>query len=334
MKRTSLATILLAAGALAASTLATAQEGFSVEKTPSGGALVKHHGKLITEYVVDQANKPYLWPIVTPAGVTMTRAYPIQKVEGEQWDHPHHRGIFFGHESINGADSWAEKATFEEQEAKKPGSAKQRLSQLGAQRHVAFTKLQATTAQAELVAVTDYLDATGQVSGQDERRITFEMLQGNLAIDFDITFTAGTLPVTFADKKDAGLSIRVPTSMAVDTKQGGHIVNSDGITDKDAWAKRAKWCDYSGPVQGQTVGVAIFNHSQSFRFPTSWHVRTYGLFTANAFGPKSLDKTAEDGAFTLKPGETVKLRHRFLFHDGDAVSAKVAEACEAYLNEP
>ena len=38
------------------------------------------------------------------------------------------------------------------------------------------------------------------------------------------------------------------------------------------------------PVEGKTVGVAILNHPDSFRFPTTWHVRTYGLFAANPFG--------------------------------------------------
>jgi len=42
--------------------------------------------------------------------------------------------------------------------------------------------------------------------------------------------------------------------------------------------------------EGETLGVAIFNHPPSFRHPTSWHARTYGLFTANCFG--SLDKSA------------------------------------------
>jgi hypothetical protein len=35
----------------------------------------------------------------------MTRAYPMQDVSNEakeQRDHPHHRGITFGHESIGG----------------------------------------------------------------------------------------------------------------------------------------------------------------------------------------------------------------------------------------
>lgn len=308
--------------------------GFSVEKTPSGGAIVSYNGKLVTEYVVDQANKPYLWPLVTPEGVTMTRAYPIKNVVGEKQDHPHHRGINFGHEGINGANTWAERMSYEDGEKKKPGSMQARIAALGTEKHKGFKTLNATGEKAELVALTDYLDTAGKVSGQDERHMIFHILNGMLTLDFDISFTAGTEPVTFEDKKDAGFSIRVPTSMSVDTKLGGRIMNSEGHADKDAWGKRAKWCDFNGPVDGKTVGVAMLNHPSSFRFPTPWHARTYGLFTANPFGTKSLDKTAPDGAFTLKPGEKLTLRHRLIFHNGDEKSAKITEAFAAYAAMP
>ena len=33
-----------------------------------------------------------------------------------------------------------------------------------------------------------------------------------------------------------------------------------------------------GQVEGKVRGIAILNHPESFRHPTPWHVRTYGLF--------------------------------------------------------
>lgn len=87
---------------------------FTVEETKSGGAVVKVDGKVFAEYVVDQANKPYLWPIYGPTGKSMTRAYPMQNVPGEKQDHPHHRGLNFGHQSIGGSNTWAERASYGE----------------------------------------------------------------------------------------------------------------------------------------------------------------------------------------------------------------------------
>jgi hypothetical protein len=79
--------------------------------------------------------------------------------------------------------------------------------------------------------------------------------------------------------------------------------------------------------------VAILNHPSSFRHPTGWHVRTYGLFTANPFASKQFDKNAPDAHFELKAGTGIKLHHRILFHKGDEKQAKVAEAFEAYAKE-
>lgn len=310
-----------------------ARADITVEKTPSGGAIVKADGQPFAEYVVDQANKPYLAPVFGVAGKQMTRNYPMTTVDGEQHDHPHHRGICFGHEDIAGSDTWAEEATF-------AGNAKyaQRLDHLGSQKHREFKKIEAGGESATITVTIDYLDKSGKKQLEEERTFIFRSSGDTRSIDVNQKLVASEGPVMVGDKKDSGLSIRVPTEMAVEmekNKKGtGHIVNSEGQTDAEAWGKRATWCDYYGTVGGEAVGVAILNHPTSFRHPTPWHVRTYGLFTANPFGTKSLDKTAPDGAYELKKGETTLLRHRFLFHKGDAMQARIAEAFKAYAKEP
>ena len=83
------------------------------------------------------------------------------------------------------------------------------------------------------------------------------------------------------------------------------------------------------------VGIAIFNHPSSFRYPTTWHVRTYGLFCANPFGYSFFKSTDENnGAYTIPSGETLTLRYRVLLHKGDEKVGKVAEAFEAYAKLP
>lgn len=311
---------------------AAAHAEVTLEKTPTGGAIVKADGKPFAEYIVDQANKPYLAPVFGPTGVQMTRNYPMKEVDGEQHDHPHHRGICFGHEGINGWESWSERATYGDN----PKTA-ERVAKLGGERHRAFAKFEASGSPATLVAIIDYVAPDGTKYLEEERTMIFSAGKDTRTIDVNQTFTATEGPVNFEDKKDAGLSIRVPTEMAVEiekNKKGtGHIINSEGQTDVDAWGKRAKWCDYHGTVGGEHVGVAMLNHPSSFRHPTPWHVRTYGLFTANAFGTKSLDKAAEDGAYDLKKGGQLHLRHRFIFHKGDEKQAKIAQAFEAYAKE-
>ena len=316
-----------------ATRLPAADTGFAIEKTPTGGLSIKVGGQPFADYVVDQGNKPFLAPVFGPTGKQMTRSYPMKTVEGEQHDHPHHRGICFGNEDIGGVETWAEKATFEEQEAKKPGSSKGRLNDVGTIKHREYKQIKAEGNAATVVVIDDVINHDGKKVCEEEHTMTFRADAETRTIDFDLDYIASEGPLKIGDKKDAGFSIRVPTSMAVDSKLGGKLINSEGVTNTDAWGKRAKWCDYNGPVEGENLGVAMLNHPSSFRFPTPWHIRTYGLFTANPFGLKSLDKAAEDGTIELKKGERIKLRHRLIFHKGDEKTAKIAEAWEAYAKE-
>ncbi|WP_009962968.1 PmoA family protein [Verrucomicrobium spinosum] len=329
----SLAISLSLAGGLSA-----ADAAFTIQKTGSGGLVIQHEGKPFAEYVVDQGNKPYLAPVFGPTGKQMTRSYPMKTVDGEQHDHPHHRGICFGLEDTAGFDTWAEKATFEEQlkNPKQAEKAKARLAALGAIKHREYKEIKGGDKSAVVTAVSDILDVNGRKLMEEQHTITFSATADTRVIDFDIDFIASEGPVKLGDKKDSGFSIRVPTSMAVKNglgTPGGTIINSEGVKDTDAWAKRAKWCDYSGPVEGETLGVAMLNHPSSFRYPTPWHVRDYGLFTANPFGIQSLDKTQADGTVELKKDEHLKLRHRLIFHKGDAKSASIESAWEAYSKE-
>ncbi len=334
MTRTSFITCALG---LAAAACVQAQTGFTMDKTTSGGLIIKHDGKLVAEYVIDQANKPYLAPVFGPTGTQMTRNYPMKNVEGEQHDHPHHRGIVFGHEGMGGFETWSEHATYDEANAKKPGSGDVRLAKLGSIKHREYKEIKADATTATVVTLNDYLDPSGKKAFEEERSMIFRAGDGVTLLDFDIDIIASIGPVSVEDKKDAGLSIRVPTEMAVEIDKGkkgtGHIITSEGKTDKDAWSTHARWCDYYGTVGGQAVGVAMLNHPSSFRFPTGWHVRTYGLFTANPFASQQFDKSAPDAGFEIKQGDRLKLRHRFIFHSGDEKSAKIAEAWEAYAKE-
>lgn len=301
-------------------------EGFSVSRD-AGQVTVEFDGKLVSRYhFADQeARKPYLWPVIGPTGKSMTRAFPMNAVTGEQQDHPHHRGVWFGHQGVAGSDMWLEAAS-----KKLEGDRQKRfLAKLGSIVHTDFIEVSAKGNQAVIRATNDYLDSSGKQLMADQRSMIFHMMADQLVIDFDVTLLGKYGDVELTDKKDAGLNVRVPTSMSL-THGKGHIVNSGGDCDGETWSKEADWVDYHGPVDGEHLGIAFLNHPSSFRHPTRWHVREYGLFTANAFGPKSLDATATSGTFTLKKGAAVDLRHRIIFHKGDQVAGGIAAAYQAY----
>jgi hypothetical protein len=160
--------------------------------------------------------------------------------------------------------------------------------------------------------------------------------------DYEIALQAGDHEVVFGDTKEGSMAIRIAESMRLAPSSaagartarpdGGHIVQSTGVRDGQTWGKRAEWCDYNGPVQGQRVGIAIFDHPDNPRHPTWWHVRDYGLFAANPFGAHDFEKQpAGAGDLRIPAGQSVTFKYRFFLHEGDEKQAKVAEHYRDYV---
>lgn len=317
---------------LAATTAALPAIEFSV-KTEADGIAIFIDGELLTRYVTgdEGTNKPYFYPVIGPGGAAMTRNYPMKDVEGEAQDHPHHRSFWFGHQFINDNDTWHEELTLIERAKGDEAKLAELKKVLGATRHREVLEASAHGDHAILKVASDYLDAKGAVMASDLRTLTFRGGEGgSRLIDADLVFTGVADSVIFSDAKDAGLSLRVAHPIAVKSEKGGRIVLSTGHEGEEAWGKRAEWCDFSGPVDGKVVGIAMLNHPSSLRHPTPWHARTYGLLTANPFGLKSVASESEEGPIVLKKGESFTLRHRIILHEGDEKAAKIAEAWDEY----
>lgn len=302
-------------------------------KAEADGVSVMIGGKLFTKYITgDKAtNKPYFYPVIGPTGQAMTRAYPMEDVEGEAQDHPHHRSFWFGHQFVNDFDTWHEELTLIERAKGDAGKLEEMKKRLGASVHREVLEVSADKDSAILKTSTDYTDPAGAVLASDVRTFTFHLGDdGSRIVDADIVFTGVEEGVVFADAKDAGLSLRVAHSMSVNAREGGRIATSGGALNEDAWGKRADWCDFNGPVDGKKLGIAVLNHPSSFRYPTPWHARAYGLFTANPFGLKSVAGEGQEGPVTLRKGEFFTMRHRVIFHAGDETDANIAGAWERY----
>ena len=278
------------------------------------GATAKIDGRPFTEYLTQSGNKPILWPIIGPTGARMTRGYPMERETKEAIDHVHHRSLWFAQAGVNGVDFWTETP----------------VGKKGTIVHRKFVRL-ASGAEGEIVTENDWLDPAGQKVCEDQRRLGFGTRGDARWIDFEITLRASQGPVTFGDTKEGTFALRVAEPLRVDAKLGGRIVNSHGERDAAAWSKRADWVDYHGPVDGETVGIAIFNHPSSFRYPTRWHVRTYGLFAANPFADRGFNSEQTQAvSYTLPQGKELILRYRVFLHRGDEREGKVAAAFADY----
>jgi hypothetical protein len=272
-------------------------------------------GETWTEYRVEVGSKPILFPLVGPTGDRYTRAYPMEEIAGEDHDHPHQRSCWFTHGNVNGVDFWSEGA--------KAGRIKETHQALVVQGPVI----------ARISTTDDWLAPDGSRVCTDLRNVTFYRTQDSRVIDFEFKIRASDGPLTFGDTKEGMFGIRVASSMDVTRKGGGRITNAEGLTDEKAWGKPSPWVDYIGPVNEKTVGIAVLNHPGSFRYPTTWHVRTYGLFAANPFGWHDFGMP-ERGDYTVPAGATVVFKYRVILHAGDTTAAHLAQAFRAYAKPP
>jgi hypothetical protein len=110
------------------------------------------------------------------------------------------------------------------------------------------------------------------------------------------------------------------------------MVAADGRKgEKEVWGKRSPWVDYSGALDGEKLGIAIFDHPSNPKHPTYWHSRSYGLFAANIFGEHDFyNDKARNGSVTLEPGGSLRFRYRVVIHPGDTQEAGIAGLYQNY----
>ena len=301
---------------------------------PGTGVELKRHGanvdffvdgKLFTRYdTTTGPNKPYFYPVNAPTGAQLVRHWPVEQVGKETHDHPHHRGLWFTHSSVNGVDFWTE--------AKGTGKTV----------HTGYTTVQSGNVYGLMRTTTDWITPDGKKIAEDTRDIRVYRLSNGYLMDFSVTVKAIGGPLVWGDDKDGTLGMRLADSMRAALEKGeagqpeGHIINSEGLQQAAAWGKPANWCDYYGPVEGKTVGVAIFDDPRNLRHPTPWHVRDYGLFAANPFGLHAFNnkQPRDAGKWTTPAGESITFRYRLFFHTGTPDEAHIVDAWNDFVTPP
>lgn len=293
-----------------------AADAVELKRTGDTVEVVVHGKPFTTFYFGADAPKPYLHPLRTAGGKVVTRGFPMVKddaaeIAAKYQDHPHHRGLYYAHGDVNGVDLWAE--------GPKRG-------------RIVFKSLDDVKggANGRLRATFEWQSPDGKKLLTETKTIVFHGDQDVRVLDIEETLHAGAEAVKLGDTKEGTFAIRVAVSLA--PKHGGTMVNSEGgKTEKEIWGKRAPWVDYYGQVEGETVGIAIFDHPKNPKHPAYWHARAYGLFAMNRFGEHDYynDKT-RDGSLTIQPDGRLTFRFRVLIHSGDTEAARIADAWRAY----
>ncbi len=301
-----------------------------VKAVPEGEESIRFDidGKLFTRlYIGPKVAKPYLWPILSSSGVPLTRAWPLEPVKPgaaeKTTDHKHQKSAWFCHgdvvaegvtvprkKGIAGVDFWSEDGPH------------------GKIQLVKVLDTQSSGKEASVKVELNWVSAEGASILREVRTLkVIEGEGGQRLIVMDSEMKAGEHAVTFDDTKEGSFGIRVRDAMAENAGKG-KMTSSEGKTrEGNIWGRQLDWVDYSGPLDGKTVGIAVLADPAN-PIKTCWHARGYGLLAANPFGRAKSGFPAMRGnneLVKMKPSESLKLRFAILVHEDDAEGGKVKQ---------
>jgi hypothetical protein len=323
--------ILTGVAIIAAPVIAVAQKSQPVKVVASASEHkidVLIGGKLFTQFLYpDTLEKPVLFPLIAANGTTVTRGFPLAPKLGEPNDHPHHIGLWFNFENLNGLDFWNNSYAIPKDKKHLYG-------------WIRTDKILKTSSgkTGELSYHANWTNQQNKVILEETTHFEFSGDEYHRTIDRVTTLKADT-DALFTDAKDGMLGLRLAHELQMPTTEdqkftdnkgnvtivkGGtdHIANgnyltSAGKTGNDAWSTRGIWCKVYAKMGADSVSIAIIDYPKNPNYPTFWHARGYGLFAANPLGEKIFTNGKSEKNLRLKKGESVTFRYRIVISDGE-----------------
>ena len=293
--------------------------GFAWSRQAVGALALLQTGKIVWQfnYGANEA-KPCFHPLTPPGCPVLTAYRPA--------DHTWHRGLWFSWKFINGINYW------EEDSKTGLGQGRTEWPEPRVETRDDFS--------ARLIMDLSYRPANGTPVLTEHRVIEVAPPDagGALRQDWDMTFRAGDKDVVldrthlpgdpgggFSGGGYAGLSIRFARPLddvRAITAVGQQVEFVEGI-----YRGKSPAMDYSGPLDGHKVGIAILDYPANLNSPTPFYaVRNDGM---SYFSPAVLTY----GPVTLKPEQTLRLRYRLFAHPGRWGAEQLRQAEERFQAE-
>ncbi|MDQ2826180.1 MAG: PmoA family protein [Actinomycetota bacterium] len=249
-------------------------------------------------YVWGDQRRPHLHPVRTPAGHVLTRNAPD--------DHPWHHGLWFTIKFVNDENFWEEYDAY------------------GVLRHQGPpTVTVGDDGGTEIAGSLHWIRPDREtVAIVEDRTVTYVPIDdGVYAIDLDTSLVPATdvrldrTPFTTWGGY-GGLTVRGPGDF-VDTV----LTLADGSTHDRITGTPSPWLDLSGTVTADganaLAGIALFDHPANRRHPVPFYASTRN----ETYGDDGWSNFANaaflwDEPMDLVAGETLRVQHRALVHDG------------------
>lgn len=284
-----------------------------------------------TYYFGPMASKSYLMPLQTAKGLLISRPFPVgndvSKGDSKASSfEPHQRPLYFAHGDVDGLNFWAEPGfqKYYGDHSRQPYG------------HMAQPKIESVRSGSDTGTIKASFaleDPNNRVIGHETQLFHFSGNATQRIIDCEFTVKADMGPITFGDSKEGTFGIRLGSDLSEPHVQ---MLNSrGGRGEKEIWGKPADWVNYYGTVSGQKVGIVVFDHVKSFRHPTTWHARSYGLLAANPFGAREFTgDPSKDGSWTVPENASLTFRYRVVIYDGDLNPSQINAAYREYAAQP
>jgi hypothetical protein len=316
--------------------LAIGQVGFQIKEQKEDKKIdILYNGKLLTSYCYfDTIMKPFLHPINTLNGVTITRGYPITPVLGERTDHPHHTGLWLNYESVNGLDFWNNSTAI-------PAEKKDHY---GTIYHQEVIDSKAEKNKAILKVSAKWVSPDGKTLLNETTNYLFRVEKNIFYIERTTSLKALEQKVVFKDVKDGLLAVRVARELEMPSKEKGVYVDvhgnkttiepdnkgvtgkyysSEGLKGDSVWGTQGKWVMLKGQKDGKQITIGILDHPSNVGYPAYWHARGYGLFAVNPLGRKIFSNGKEELNFKLEPGKSVTFKYEVIVASDVEINDKV-----------
>lgn len=270
---------------------------------------LRHGGRTVLA-LTQGAHRPYVFPLMTPAGYPVTAEAPA--------DHPHHASLWIGADHVHALQPTAagvvEECTYnfytdETFQGRAPGRLVERRCDGAPDGAGGFRFTQAI----DWLGPAEWAAAAGRLVVLEERVTRVAVGEGHYRLDVASTITAGERAVRLGPTRHAFFNVRVADGLMV--ANGGTVLDDRGRVGGAAISgEGARWVDFSGPVGGGHVaGVTVIAGPLEGREPF-WFVADWGVVTVGPFREQALE---------LEPSRSFTAHHAVIVHDGDADAAGI-----------